>query len=89
MQPDRQRGAEYKALAKGEARGFRYEPERGRIDGPQWIANGIEKKIGKNYAGAGDLNLLVYANFSAHQLQHAEVLARAPALIGVRFRLGG
>lgn len=79
MAPDRARGAEYKALAKGEIRGFSYEPERGRIDGPQWIAGGIAKKTAKNYAGAGDLNLnlLVYADFSARQLQYAEVLAAA------------
>ncbi len=77
MEPERRRGAEYKALAGGLARGFGYDTERGRIDGPQWIANAVAQKVAKKYADAEQLNLLVYANFSAHQLQHVDVVNTA------------
>ncbi len=77
MEPERRRGAEYKALAGGLARGFGYDTERGRIDGPQWIANAVAQKAAKKYADAEQLNLLVYANFSAHQLQHVDVVNTA------------
>lgn len=77
MEPGRRRGAEYKALAAGDRKGFAYEPDRGRLEGPRWIAAGIEQKKQKHYAGAAELNLLVYANFAAYQLQHAEVVTAA------------
>ena len=35
---------------------------------------GVGQKVAKNYADSVELNLLVYTNFTAHQLQHAEVL---------------
>jgi hypothetical protein len=74
MAPGRRRGAEYKALAAGDLKGIKYEPGRGRAEGPEWIAAGVGQKVAKNYADSVELNLLVYANFTAHQLQHAEVL---------------
>lgn len=77
QEPGRRRGAEYKALAAGKLKGFKYEPERGRTEGPHWIANAVAKKRGKKYAGSMDLNLLVYGNFSAHQLQHSDVVEAA------------
>ena len=77
MEPGRRRGAEYKALAAGDLKGLKYEPDRGRTEGPQWIAAAIAQKVAKNYAGSAGLNLLVYANFTAHQLQHAEAFEAA------------
>ncbi len=77
MEPERRRGAEYKAQARGERGGFGNDPDRGHIEGPKWIADGIAQKVGKNYAGATDLHLLVYANFNGYQLQHADVVAAA------------
>jgi len=77
MEPGRKRGAEYKGQASRGLRGFGSDPGDARTNGPRWIADRIAQKIGKRYAGASDLNLLVYANFTAHQLQHAEVLSAA------------
>ncbi len=77
MEPRRRRGAEYKALAAGDLKGLAYEPDRGRIEGPQWIAAAIAQKVAKNYAGSKGLNLLVYANFAGHQLGHAQVVEAA------------
>jgi hypothetical protein len=73
--PSRRRGAEYRLLAEGKALTFPYEPEKGHIEGPTWIVNAIEKKVRKNYAGATDLNLLVYANFTARKLDHDVLVA--------------
>jgi len=72
--PARRRGDEYRTLAFGTVQSIRYEPERGGFEGPNWIASQIAKKAAKNYAQATDLNLLVYANFSARQLQHAALV---------------
>jgi len=77
MQPERQRGAEFKALARGEVRAIPYEPERGHREGPNWIANTIAQKRAKHYSNAAALNILVYANFTARDLQHADVLKAA------------
>jgi hypothetical protein len=74
MEPERRRGAEYKGFANGSLRSIPYQPERGRIEGPVWIAEKIKQKVEKNYAGAKALNLLVYLNFSALQIQHADVI---------------
>jgi hypothetical protein len=73
----RKRGKEKKDLASGVIRSVPYHPEKGRIDGPQWIANMIAKKVEKRYSGSRYLNLLVYANFNAHQLNYEEVRMKA------------
>ena len=77
MEPERERGAEFKAMAKGELRSIPYRPERGREEGPGWIAEKIRQKKAKYGLGAVGLNLLVYANFTARQLQHRDVLIAA------------
>jgi hypothetical protein len=74
MEPERRRGAEYKGFANGSLRHIPYRPERGRIEGPAWVAEMVKQKVEKSYAGAKALNLLVYLNFSAHQIQHADVV---------------
>lgn len=43
-----------------------YEPERHRSEGPSWIESAVDKKIAKQYIDVANLNLLVYANLSAH-----------------------
>jgi hypothetical protein len=74
MEPDRKRGAEYKGQVAGTLRGFGFDPEAGRLEGPRWIAARIAEKTNKRYARSSDLNLLVYANFPAHQLAHDAVI---------------
>lgn len=72
MEPGRRRGLEYKP---GAQRRIFYDPDEGRAHGAQWIARKVEQKVAKNYANAGSINLLVYANFPARALQHADVVA--------------
>lgn len=69
--PDRKMSDEYRVSELGRSRP--YEPDRGLIEGPQWIANAVNGKIAKLYAGAANLNLLVYANFSAHYQRSAPI----------------
>lgn len=84
MVEGRRRGAEYKELAReGGLRYFGNDAGQGRIDGPRWIADAIARKAEKRYAGAADLNLLVYANFNSAQLQYDDVeLAARPHVSG-------
>lgn len=74
MNPSRRRGDEYKGFADGTIKSIPYEPERGHLEGPWWIAEKIKLKAEKNYAGMAELNLLVYANFSARDLRRAAVV---------------
>ena len=76
QEPERKRGAEYKQFARHEIRSIPYEPERGSVEGPEWIANAIRKKVEKKYDGSSTLNLAIYANFSAINLQHSSVTAQ-------------
>jgi len=76
QEPGRRRGLLYRQLSTLRRTLIPYEPERGRTEGPGWIANGVERKKAKNYAGKQSLNLLVYVNFTAHNLQY-EALVRA------------
>ncbi len=70
----RRRGLEYRRLASGDRPALVSESwEPGTMNGPEWIRQAIERKRNKNYANASDLNLLVYANFPAHQLEFARV----------------
>jgi hypothetical protein len=72
MEPGRRRGAEYKP---GALKHISYDPDTGRANGPQWITRKLEQKVAKNYANAGSVNLLLYANFPAQGLQAADVIA--------------
>lgn len=75
QQPGRRRGLEYKQFADGTIRSIEYSPERGRIEGPEWIRDAIERKVANNYAGADRLRLLVYTNFSARGLRLEDITA--------------
>jgi hypothetical protein len=68
--PDRKRGKEYKQLANGTRESVPYRPEKGRVEGPQWIIARVKKKAAKCYATANRLNLLVYANFEANPMDY-------------------
>ena len=73
LEPGRRRGEEYKEFAGGRISSVPYEPERGYIEGPEWINRAIKKKISKRYANSRSLNLLLYANFSARQLAYDRI----------------
>lgn len=73
--PERRMGDDYKPEPDGTLPVRAYEPERGRIEGPEWIADAIKKKIKKRYSTARNLNLLIYANFSTHDLDYVSVCA--------------
>jgi hypothetical protein len=74
--PGRRRGDEYRRFATGAPTSMRYEPEKGRTEGPSWIATTIANKIARNYSRVSDLRLLVYANFNAHQLELNDIRIR-------------
>jgi len=71
--PERRMGDDYKPEPDGTLPTRPYEPERGRIEGPEWIAAAVKEKVQKRYATAKNLNLLIYANFSAHDLDYKAV----------------
>ena len=71
--PGRRRGDEQRGIANGSVTTIPYEPSRGRIEGPTWIRDAVARKAEKNYANSTRLNLVIYANFSAEGLNHAEV----------------
>jgi hypothetical protein len=73
MQPGRRRGDEYKGGESGKAHLEDWTP--GTEHGPTWVREAIEKKANKRYAGARDLNLLVYLNFPAYE-QRFDVILR-------------
>jgi hypothetical protein len=50
-----------------------YEPGRGTVEGPKWIADAVCKKVEAKYSSARDLNLLVYANFPTNGLDYTSV----------------
>ncbi len=68
--PGRCMGDEHKPDPNGTLPTTSYEPERGRMEGPKWIADAIKNKVEKNYSNSKDISLLVYANFTAHQLDY-------------------
>lgn len=75
LEPGRMRGDEYRQREAGKVRQIPYAPELGSVEGAKLIARQIEAKVVKVYAGAEGLNLLVYANFPAKQLRHADVVS--------------
>lgn len=71
--PERRMGDDYKPEPDGRLSVRPYEPERGRIEGPKWIADAVKNKVEKQYSTAKNLHLLIYANFSAHELDYQMV----------------
>lgn len=64
--PERMIGKEYRDYKDNPLQLTPYQPERGRKDGPVWLANAIRKKYEKHYSDR--LHLLVYAIFEASSL---------------------
>lgn len=81
QEPERRRGLEYKELESGMRKTVPYTPERGRLEGPSWIRHAIEKKCLKRYAESQTLNLLIYANFSARQLEYDDIVSECRAFL--------
>lgn len=71
--PERRMGDDYIPDSDGTLPQRSYEPERGRIEGPEWIATAVKEKVEKRYSTAKKLNLLIYANFTAHTLDYMAV----------------
>lgn len=74
LEKGRLRGQEYKNFKKGSIQSVPYRPENGRINGPNWIKNVVKKKVDKVYEDSQALNLLVYANFHATELDRDEII---------------
>ena len=70
MEPGRKRSDEYRIVRAQGVLTKLVDPEIGRKFGPNWIANTIQRKVAKNYAGAESLELLVYANFMGRDLTY-------------------
>ncbi|NJD56820.1 MAG: hypothetical protein FIA94_10505 [Nitrospirae bacterium] len=68
--PERRMGDDYVSDPDGTLPPRPYEPERGRIEGPEWVAAAVKGKVEKRYSTAKILNLLVYANFTAHDMDY-------------------
>lgn len=74
MTPGRLRGKEYKQLQRTGHLQTDYDPERGHIEGAQWIAGRVAEKAAIRYAGADNLHLVVNANFSARGLEYGKIV---------------
>jgi len=75
LEPGRRRGYEYRQIARKERPATVLESwEPGTENGPEWIAAAITRKKKKNYSGVEGLNLLVYANFPAYELEFERVV---------------
>ncbi len=70
MEPGRRRGDEYR---QGTPAVRADDWSRGTQLGPTWVRAAIEKKLQKQYAGAGQLNLLAYLNFGAWEQQYVDI----------------
>ncbi|MCU7796548.1 MAG: hypothetical protein KZQ75_05410 [Candidatus Thiodiazotropha sp. (ex Myrtea spinifera)] len=83
QEEDRRRGQEYKKFADGTIKSILYNPSVGHKHGPEWIYNGILKKVRKKYAESNKLNLLIYANFPASDLTYESVTNRCKEFEGI------
>jgi hypothetical protein len=73
--PGRRMSDDYKLLQHGSVSSRPYEPSRGTVEGPSWIADAVRKKVEASYAGDANLNLLVYANFPSDRLDYKSMCA--------------
>lgn len=76
--PDRRMTDDHKPGPDGRFPGRPYEPGRGTIEGPGWIADAVRKKVAANYSAARELNLLVYANFPTNGLDYGLICTSLP-----------
>jgi hypothetical protein len=79
MQPGRRRGDEYRN-GGGESGKTMFEDwSPGTEQGPAWVLEAIGRKVKKNYAGACQLNLLVYVNFPAYEQRYDRIVEECRA----------
>jgi len=71
MEPGRRRSAEYKNFTPGPPR--QEDWGRGAELGAEWIRQPIDKKLDKRYSRTPQLNLLLYLNFAAYDLQYVNI----------------
>jgi hypothetical protein len=74
--PDRRMSDDHRPGPNGKFPVQSYEPSRGTVEGPNWIADAVRKKVAANYSAARELNLLVYANFPTDGLDYESLCAR-------------
>ena len=78
LEPGRRRGDEYKMAQAGSI--STQDWQAAHDHGPEWIRDGIAKKL-EAYGGAvAKMNLLVYVNFPAYELEYATVRSVAAAM---------
>jgi hypothetical protein len=78
QEPGRRRGDEYK---QPEHLRPEHNLSRGALLAPQWVREGIRKKVAKNYADAHTLNLLMYLNFPAWSQQYYDIRSACEDLV--------
>ena len=71
----RKRGKLYKEREKDSLKTEPYSPEEGRIKGPQWIYEAVDKKA-KKYPDSEKLSLLVHINFGANKLERDKIVQK-------------
>jgi len=70
QEPGRRRGDEYR---QPEHLRPEHDLSKGSAFGPQWVREGVQKKVAKRYANAQSLNLLMYLNFPAWEQQYHDI----------------
>jgi hypothetical protein len=80
--PGRQRGREYRDLDSDSLWVTAHHGARGPRDGPAWLSEAVRRKKAKSYSSSHALNLLLYANFTAVGLEHADVAGELKQFIG-------
>ena len=66
-------GDDYKPGPDGNLPLRPFQAERGRIEGPEWVATAVNEKVEKRYSTPKSLNLLIDAPFPAHNLDYMAV----------------
>ena len=70
QEPNRRRSDEYKNYTLGKV--IDEDWSQGTEEGPTWIKSAIEKKL-QRYGSVSNLNLLVYVNFPAYEINYTKV----------------
>jgi hypothetical protein len=68
--PGRRRGTEYREVRRPDPNA---NPDLGTTDAPIWIADALNAKVHRRYSHANRLNVLLYLNIPAQQLQFEAV----------------
>lgn len=80
QEPGRRRGAEFKRTSVSETRDEDWS--LGTEQGPEWIRAAIEKKLIRYGGSVQRLNLLVYVNFPAYEVNYTDVRQRIASVAG-------